>query len=154
MKNAVFPSKTSNVWKQCDKGQICYPLGSCPDAYETFGGAARVPEQHRSGRTCVHPAAPGLSEQGNMQPWPPGLGQVPNTRPSGRVFLLAGVPLGFSSASHHDPAATTWWLGNIWCKRRGEGGFYQSQSHREEKLSLCLNSAKVAWAWHQQGLET
>lgn len=112
-----------------------------------------MPERHCSDQTCVHWAAAGLSEQGNTQPWPPGLGQVPDTRPSGRVCLLAGVPLGFSSASHHDPPATTRCLGKIWCKRRGEGGFYQSQRHGEEKHSFCLNGAKVAWALHQQGLE-
>lgn len=68
--------------------------------------------------TCVHPAAAGLfpllpssgSKEGS-QPWPSAVGKVPNTRPPGRVWVLAkGSPwllLGFCSPSHYGPVATT-----------------------------------------------
>lgn len=65
VKNAAFPSKTSNDWKQHGREQICYALGSCTDAYEAFGGAAVVPEWHSSGQTL---AAPACARQRQVSP--------------------------------------------------------------------------------------
>ena len=160
MKNAAFQSKTLNGWKQRGREQICYPLGSCTDAYVPFGGAATVPERHCSGQTCVHPAAAGLSlllpSSGSKEGCSPvhqHVGRSP-TRGHQEGF---GSCLGSPLASPLLPTMALLQLrclGNICGKSRGEGGFYQSQGHHEEELSLCLNGAKVTQALHQQGLET
>lgn len=62
----------------------------------------------------MRPAEAGLSllllssgSKEGSQPRPPALEQVPDVRPPGGVWPLARVPLGFSSASHRGPAATT-----------------------------------------------
>lgn len=140
MKKAAFPSKLSNTWKQCGGGydRFVIPWEDVPmlvNPLEVLGWPL-WPNLHPSGSGRSTPAA----FLASMQPWPPG-----------RVWVLP-VPLDVSSASHHGPATHPQCLGNLCGKSRDEGGFYQS--HHEEELILCLNSAKAVPALHQQELET
>lgn len=159
MKSEAFLPKPSKAWKQRGREQIFFiPREVVPMSMNPLEQQPRHPNGTTRAKPRQHLCAPGSSGS------PPPPAEQQGGVPAPATGTWAG-PRHKATRKGLAPGSGSPWLllclpprpccnRSVWgtCAVR-EGGFYQSQSHREEELILCLNGAKVV-QHHQQGLET